>query len=75
MFILQRLISKASRSLGVMLGNLRRGAGHAQGGREGDCHLDTRQFAPSLSPFPFLLALLQFPAIAASQGRRLISLV
>jgi len=36
MFFLERLISQGSRSLGVMLGTSRRGAGHAQGGREGD---------------------------------------
>jgi hypothetical protein len=36
MFILKRLISRSSRALGVMLGTSRRGAGHAQGGRESD---------------------------------------
>jgi hypothetical protein len=36
MFFLERLISQGSRSLGVMLGTSRRGAGHAQGGRESD---------------------------------------
>jgi len=36
MFFLERLTSQGSRSLGVMLGTSRRGAGHAQGGREGD---------------------------------------
>ena len=36
MFILERLTSHSSRSLGAMLGTSRRGAGRAQGGREGE---------------------------------------
>ena len=41
MFILERLISRGSRSLGAMLGTSRRGAGHAQGCREGSADDDT----------------------------------
>jgi hypothetical protein len=36
MFLLDRLIARGSRALGVMLGTSRRGAGHAQGARESD---------------------------------------
>ena len=55
MFILERLISRGSRALGVMLGTSRRGAGHAQGGREGDADVDVSVVVPSSLPFlPFL---------------------
>ena len=36
MLILERLIARGSRALGAMIGTSRKGAGHAQGGREGD---------------------------------------
>ena len=70
MFILARLISRGSRALGVMLGTSRRGAGHAQGGREGDCDHDAHGFAPYVFlPFTFLVSP-RFSVIAAAQGRR-----
>ena len=52
MLILKRLISRSARSLGVMLGTLRRGSGHAQGGREGDS--DDGRAAAFLSRFSIL---------------------
>jgi len=70
MFILARLISRGSRSLGAMLGTSRRGAGHAQGGREGDCDDDAQCFASCVFlPLPFL-AIPRFSLIAAAQSRR-----
>ena len=57
MFILVRLISRGSRSLGAMLGTSRKGAGHAQGGREGDCDDDAHGFALFVfRSFPFLVS-------------------
>ena len=70
MFILERLISRGSRALGVMLGTSRRGAGHAQGGREGDSDDDAQSVAPfSLPLLPFLVPI-RFSAVAAAQRRR-----
>jgi hypothetical protein len=48
MFILDRLISRSSRSLGAMLGTARRGAGHAQGSREGESDDAVRFLPPAL---------------------------
>ena len=51
MFVLERLISRSSRSLGAMLGTSRRGAGHAQGCREGSGDDDPElQSGPVYSP-------------------------
>ena len=52
MLLLKRLIAKGSRALGVMLGTSRRGAGHAQGGREGDDAAAVRFLVCSRPPFP-----------------------
>ena len=70
MFILDRLISRGSRALGVMIGTSRKGAGHAQGGREGDADDDSAHFVlpvPSLLPF---LVSPRFAAVATAPGRR-----
>ena len=58
MFILERLISRGSRALGVMIGTSRRGAGHAQGGREGDADDDVSVVV--LSPSCSFLSSIQF---------------
>ena len=69
MFILERLISRGSRSLGAMLGTSRRGAGHAQGGRESEA--DDGNHRPFLPfPLPLFLASSRFPVLAAAPGRR-----
>ena len=64
MFILERLISRGSRSLGAMLGTSRRGAGHTQGGRESstDDDSDVRS-RPALSPALSRNALIAPPAL------------
>jgi len=75
MFILERLISRGSRSLGVMLGTSRRGAGHAQGGRESDCDNDAQRFFPAtFLPLPFL-AFPRFSVFAVAPGLRVRTLV
>lgn len=72
MLILKRLISKGSRSLGVMLGTLRRGSGHAQGGREGDSDdgAAAQAFHPSFLLL-FLLATALSLAAAKAQAQTL----
>src|SRR5262245_4339970 len=68
MLILKRLISKGSRSLGVMLGTHRRGSGHAQGGREGDSDdAASVSFRPAFFLFVFLVASLTSLAGAQAQ--------
>jgi thiol-disulfide isomerase/thioredoxin len=66
MLILRRLISKGSRSLGVMLGTLRRGSGHAQGAREGDAD-DRAAVRSRPRSFLFLLPVAFTLALAASE--------
>jgi hypothetical protein len=75
MFLLARLISRGSRSLGAMLGTSRRGAGHAQGGREGDCDRCAHGFAlRGFLSLPFLVSP-PHPIVASAQGRRTCLLV
>ena len=75
MFVLERLISRGSRALGVMIGTSRKGAGHAQGGREGDSDDDAQLVAASSLPLlPFFVPI-RFPAVAAAQRRRARSFV
>ncbi len=70
MFILERLISRGSRALGVMIGTSRKGAGHAQGGREGDPDDAAAEFVlPTLPRLPFL-ASFRFSAVASAPRRR-----
>jgi hypothetical protein len=70
MFILERLISRSSRSLGAMLGTSRKGAGHAQGAREGDCGHHAHGFALRVFlSLPFLVSPPNSP-VAPAQGRR-----
>jgi hypothetical protein len=69
MFFLERLIAQGSRALGVMIGTLRRGAGHAQGGREGDGD-DARHLGrPVPPPLPSPDSI-PFAAPAPGAGRR-----
>jgi len=75
MIILARLISRGSRALGVMLGTSRRGAGHAQGGREGDCDDDAQRFfSTTFLPLLFL-AFSRLSLFAVAPGLRGRSLV
>ena len=70
MFILARLISRGSRLLGAMLGTSRKGAGHAQGGREGDYYDAAYGFALCVFlSLPFLVAPPN-SIVAPAQGRR-----
>ena len=64
MFILQRLISRGSRALGVMIGTSRRGAGHAQGGREGESDDAAARRSARPSRLPFTLNLLSIALVA-----------
>jgi len=69
MFMLERLISRGSRALGVMIGTSRKGAGHAQGGREGDPDDDVKSVVPPSYPLFPCFAPIRFPAVVAAPRR------
>jgi hypothetical protein len=70
MFILARLISRGSRSLGVMLGSSRKGAGHALGCRESECDVAVPHIARAFFLLPLSLFHPLIPNPAAALGRR-----